>query len=123
MSFRTNFQVNTHIQSNFFIFKPLKPFHAIERSPTQTSTNLPPIFPTPSPWIGPPTGGQLESNEELIQHPICSIGTDVIVRNGKNVDPPCDQNILTRTVHTKPRIQRQEGTAAHKHSFLALGGS
>ena len=120
MSFRTNFQVNTHIQSNFLI---LKPPHPIETSPTQISNDSPQIFPLPppSPPIRYPTVERgLETNEELVKHQEIQfhpIGTDITVRNGKNTASPCNQNILTRTVHTKPRIPSREGTAARRQLF------
>ena len=118
MSFRTNFQVNTHIQSNLLIFKQL---HPTEISPTQMSSvsstllnalGTEPLIeerPRPGP-LNLGDGGPLEPNEEPVS-PLVYLPRSMKVdtrKNGKNTTPPCDQNFLTPTVppHKTQNLKR-----------------
>lgn len=96
MSPRVNFQVNTHLESNLLIFDqfPIEP-----RSPTQMSSDSS----TLSNALGTNPRGEewpqsINEFNQLQENSFESIPVD-IQRKGQNTTSPCDQNILTQTVH------------------------
>jgi len=131
MSPKTNFQVNTHIQPNLFIFNQL--LQPIEKSPTQMSNDSSSLFkalgPEPSHEKRPKSA---EGPVKFDGNSTDSVETDIPASNGKNTTPLRDQNVLTPTVcphKTQKRKQRRYSSMQvqlpHLGSFLicSLAGS